>query len=234
MIARVLVLTFWILLVAVPSASASTSPFGFGRHEVTVSETAHVRANADVALIRIGCDVTRPAVVDVTRDARQRIEAVTAALTSAGVRPSDITTLVYSIDAAAATGTEGQSGFRVIHLLQVKVRDFHRVPSLVEAAVDAGANTTRGVEYTLEDPANSIAHAQGIAIARAQARARETAAGAGLYFDRIVGVTGDLRQVTSSPALGAQPREVSVAVTVTVRYGVYRFSPFGRVVPPLF
>lgn len=119
------------------------------------------------------------------------------------------------------------------HLVQIKVRKIDHVAAVVEAAVAAGANAVRVVSLAVEDPSEALARARAIAVKNAKDRAWELASAAQLWLDRILTITESEMQVTPDGDAKARPGQVEIGVTVTVQYGIMRWSPYSRVLPPM-
>jgi uncharacterized protein YggE len=208
------------------------------RRELTVTGSGKVSVRADTALTTLGAETTRPGFTDAIGDVAKRMNAVLSAVKALGVPEEDIKTVTYSVEARTPkpgdAGDPGRiTGYRVTHLVQIKVRKIDHVAAVVEAAVAAGANAVRVVSLAVEDPSEALARARAIAVKNAKDRAWELASAAQLWLDRILTITESEMQVTPDGDAKARPGQVEIGVTVTVQYGIMRWSPYSRVLPPM-
>jgi hypothetical protein len=121
--------------------------------------------------------------------------AATSGATSAGAAPG----------AAAAmpmmAPPQPQGVYRVSNMVEVTVRDIGKAGSVLESAVNAGANNVWNVTFTLDETKGAEAQAREKAVADARARAEELARLNGLRLGSIVSV---------STLIGATPGPMGV------------------------
>jgi uncharacterized protein YggE len=123
------------------------------------------------------------------------------------------------------------TGFEIINQLQVTVHDTDALGELLDAAVQAGANSIYGVTFYVEDQTSAASEARVEAVEDAHTRAEELAAAAGMSLGPIVflsegtpsypgPVYGMGRGGGEMAAQGApvQPGSTIVAVDVSVTY----------------
>lgn len=72
-------------------------------------------------------------------------------------------------------GVQTVRGYRATNTVTIKVKDLSRVPELMEAAVNAGANMVEGVRFSLSDPGALEGQALDAAIDNAKAQAERVA-----------------------------------------------------------
>ena len=141
----------------------------------------------DVAVVRMGAEMRAPTVAEATADVARRSIAIIDRVKSLGVAERDITTVAYSIDPVIAPRrTEDDPtrivAYRVVNMVQVKMRDLGAVGRILDGALTAGANTIAGLQFTVDDPSRPEAEARALAVKAAASTAQQlaTAAGVGL------------------------------------------------------
>jgi len=145
---------------------------------ITVVGEGSVKIKPDVAQANIGVEVVEPTVKEASRGARDTMEAVLKALTEQGVDEKDIQTSGFSVWTERPYGPEGPSDevlYHVSHQVAVTVRDLDTVGTVLDAAIEAGANNIYGVTFSLADPSQVESRARKEAVANAQAKAQELA-----------------------------------------------------------
>ncbi|KQT46121.1 SIMPL domain-containing protein [Devosia sp. BK] len=159
---------------------------------ITIEGRGEVRAAPDMALINSG--VTTQA-----ETARAALDANTAAmaelistLKEAGIEPRDIQTSGFSVnpnyvysetrDDMGYTLPPKINGYQVSNTVTVAVRDLKELGNILDMAVNVGANTINGVNFSVADPTDlyNEARKQAFADAREKAELYATAANATL------------------------------------------------------
>ena len=202
------------------------------QRELVVTGSGKVAVKADTALVSLGAEATRPTFAETTGEVMWRMSGALAALKALGIADGDIMTVTYAIDSRTEAGRV--VGYRVTHLVRVKVRKLDRVATVVEAAVAAGANTVREVSYDVDDPSAPIARARTLAVRDAAAKAWQLASAAGAWLDGVLTITEGPVRIGHDGGARAEPGQLEVDVAVTVRYGLLILSPYSRIFPPMF
>lgn len=153
------------------------------QRSVTVSGNGQVLITPDTGIVTLGVEINGPEIGAAQSDAAQRMEAIIAAMQAAGIAEADITTSNYNVWADRNYEQPDQPirAYFISHTITVKVRNIDQVSAIIEAGIEAGANTIQGVHFTVEDPGNAVSEARELAIADARAKADDLA--------RITGVT---------------------------------------------
>jgi len=146
---------------------------------ITVVGEGKVRIKPDIARAQIGVEVLMDSVKAASEANKERLEAVLAALEGQGIAAADIQTSGFSVY-AERFGYDGplpddQTNYRVSNNVNVIVRDLDTLGTVLDAAIEAGANNIYGVEFSLEDPSIIESAARESAVADAQAKAEELA-----------------------------------------------------------
>ena len=116
------------------------------------------------------------------------MKAVMAALQAQGIPAEDIQTVNYAMGVEQVVDRDGkptcvETRTRVSNQVRIKVTDLNQTGTVLAAALKAGANTVGGIEFGVLDPVALQTQARDKAIADAQAKATQLAAG----FDAKLG-----------------------------------------------
>jgi uncharacterized protein YggE len=79
--------------------------------------------------------------------------------------------------------------YRVSNNAQITIREIDSVGAVLDAAIDAGANSVWGVNFRLDDPDRVQSQAQEAAIADAQAKAESLASLTGSSVGRVISIS---------------------------------------------
>ncbi len=179
---------------------------------VTVVGEGTVRIKPDIAQAVIGVEVVYPTVEEATQATRELMDAVLAALTDAGVDPTDIQTSGYSVwaDRGFEGPMAGDIRYRVSNTVMVTIRDLDQVGAVLDAALAAGANNIYGITFTLSDPRVAESEARAKAVEDARRKAEELA--------ELTGKTvGDVLQI--SEVIGGPPGMFGVPLAKGLELG---------------
>ena len=159
-----------------PQATVSTAL----PRTITVVGTGTVTIEPDVANVTLGVETSGTSVKLATNESTETMEAIIAALKAEGVATMDIETSGFSVwsDQRTFEGTfsaEAATTYRVNNNLGVTVRDLDSLGAVLDAAIEAGANSIHGVTFTLAEPEAQEAEARAAAVANARAKAQELA-----------------------------------------------------------
>jgi uncharacterized protein len=155
---------------------------------VTVSGHGQVAVTPDTGMVNLGVEVQNADLGAAQTEAADRMEAVIAAMRSAGIAEADITTANYNIWVDRDWDRPEQTirGYNVSHSISVKVRNVDTVGEIVEAGLEAGANSVQGIYFTVEDPGDAVSQARERAINDARAKAEDLARLTGVTLGQVV------------------------------------------------
>ncbi|MBN1262344.1 MAG: SIMPL domain-containing protein [Anaerolineae bacterium] len=174
-------------------------------YTINVNGTGIASGAPDVADIVLGVDVVNVDAGKAVTESSATMNAVLDAVKALGIEEKDIQTANYSMWVEQVYDKEGQPTgerrYHVSHQLRIRLRDVAATGRVLEAALDAGANTVNGVTFTVEDSKALQQVARQEAVQNARAKAEQLAAGLGVKL-------GDIRQV--SEYSGYQPAPVPV------------------------
>ncbi|MBI4770355.1 MAG: SIMPL domain-containing protein [Chloroflexi bacterium] len=175
------------LALAAGCAPAGDRPFD---HTLNVTGEGSAQVPPDLAVASIGVHVQKAEAGAAVEENNRRSNAVAAAIKGLGVADADLQTLNFSIFARDQYDRDGSPTGEVLYVtdntVTVTVRDLSKLGAVLDAAVQAGANSIFGVSYAVEDQSAAAAQAREKALADARARAEQLAAGAGVTLGRVL------------------------------------------------
>jgi len=146
---------------------------------ITVVGKGTVSTKPDTAQASLGVETLGKDVKEATARSTKTMEAILKALTGLGIAERDIQTSGYSIWSEVNTGPEGQTTdqvtYHVTNTVNVKVRKLDQMGSVLDAAINAGANSVYGVSFYLDDTKAVESQAREKAVADAREKAEELA-----------------------------------------------------------
>lgn len=127
-------------------------------------------------------------------------------------------------------------GYTVRQSVQVKVRDFETIGTLLSGVVENGANNVSQLSFTIDDPTEAQNDARAEAIAKAKEKAQSMARAGGFSIGKLISIS----EGVSSPYYGRdyayaemamadgmggaapkiEPGSQDVSVTVTLQYEI--------------
>jgi len=214
--------------VATPDPSANA---------IVVNGTGRIAVAPDTALLTLGVESQAAGLADATSDAARRMSAVVARVKAFGVADTDIATVSYSVDPRTAPSDPARRdepprivGYRVTNVARVTVRKLSDAGPILDAAVGAGANAVRGIQFTLADSDKATTDARASAVGDAMVKARQFAAAAGVTLGPVLSIReSGLSPPTPLPrgafrmeATPIEPGQLEVVVTVELRQAIHR------------
>ncbi len=172
------------------AAPAAKAPAEANARTVSVSGSANVKLQPDIAYMSFGVQ-TRAADAAAARDANSTaMDKVLAAVKGKGVdTDKDVKTTNFSINPIYDEKNQKVTEYQVYNTIQVKVRDLDKLGEVMEAATAAGANTASGLWFDVEDREAAYNQALVKAIENAKLRAQTLAGSAGTTLGDVVSVT---------------------------------------------
>src|SRR5690606_30932158 len=96
--------------------------------------------------------------------------------------------------------------FRASNTVEITVRDLNRVPAVLSAATNAGANQVHGLSFTIDDPAPVEARARDEAMTDARKRAEQLARLGGVTLGPVVAIQDGERHGGFPPPIAMEAR----------------------------
>ncbi len=229
-----LCLVFAVLLAAGCVTVATPDP---SANAIVVTGTGRVAVAPDTALLTVGVESQAAGLAEATSDAARRMSAVVARVKAFGVADTDIATVSYSVDPRTAPSDPARRdepprivGYRVANVARVTVRKLSDAGPILDAAVGAGANAVRGIQFTLADSDKATTDARASAVGDAMVKARQFAAAAGVTLGPVLSIReSGISTPTPLPrgafrmeATPIEPGQLEVVVTIEFRQAIHR------------
>ena len=178
-----------------------------GSSTVEVTGEAELRLPPDQAVLSLGVTTEGPTAREAMDKNATLMTAVMAALTSAGFTGKDVRTQAVSLHPVMDYRPNEQPriiGYRASNTAQVTTRDPATIGRALDAGVQAGANVSAGLSFTLADPRAAETQALRLAVQDAQQRATAMAEAVGKKVTRIVEVRAvDAERIVPRPEVMA-------------------------------
>ncbi len=147
-----------------------------GERTIRVEGMGEVKVSPDEAFIDLGLETLAPTAKAAADENARKMDKVIAALVQAGIPRKEIETRNYTVypeyhQQTRPDETPKLRGYRVSNTVEVHVRELTRVGTLLDTALNAGANRVESVRFGLSKPEV----AQGDALRNAVERARQSA-----------------------------------------------------------
>jgi uncharacterized protein YggE len=158
---------------------------------IRVSGDAQVAAKPDRVQIDIGVTTRAEKSADAAAENARQTDAVLTALKKAGGSTAVLKTVNYSLSPTYRyqSGHEPTlTGYTASNVVQVTLDDLTKISNVIDASAQAGANTVRGIGFTLRDQDAVHAEALRKAVAKARADVDVLAQALGLKIVRVLSV----------------------------------------------
>jgi uncharacterized protein YggE len=224
----------------------STSSIGYAPASVPLTEQPYisvrgmgiVSARPDMLTVQIGVIVENGSLADAQWDANTKINAAMKLLTEGGVADRDISTSRLAVEPLIVYENNKpprQTGYRVTHILNVKLRDIAKSGKLIDSVVAIGVNKVQSLSFSFSDPTALLKQARDAAMNDAKAKAQQfaTQGGVGLGLPILIQDAGANTLPNSSaplfdagkasntpPTTPINPGEQEVKVEVSVLYAM--------------
>jgi uncharacterized protein YggE len=202
-----------------------------------VEGTGKVSAVPDTAEVNLGIETSKKTVVEAQKEANEKINRIIDAVKKIGIEERYIKTVNYSVY-PQYDFKEGRSvtGYNVNVSLQIKVKNFEKINTVIDSATSLGANQVGGLNFTIDDKKleELKMQARKQAIEEAKKKAKEMAALAGIRLGKIVNISENstspyfpqsLKQMQMGMGGGdqetqtqIQPGESEITISITLSY----------------
>jgi len=223
-------------LTPVPSMPA---PADFPTNTLTVTGIGMAAGEPDIAYIDLGVETMDASIATAFATAADTMQNVISALSEAGIAREDIRTSAVNIypqdNYDPQTGQPTDRTYRVSNTLHVTVRDVTMVETVINTAVNAGANSIYNFAFGIEDTAALEEQARQAAVANARLRADQLAAALGVTVGRPVVITesyggnpvppipygyGGAAMDVAQSSLPVETGQLNVTVQILVTYSI--------------
>lgn len=159
---------------------------------LSVSGSGVVTLTPDIAYVTIGVHTEGKDASEVVAENNQDTQAVIDSLEALNIALQDIQTTNFSIYPQQQFDENGRPTGEITYIVDnsvfVTVRDLAKIGEVLNAAVEAGANSIYGIQFDVEDRTDAIAEAQIAAVQNAQAQAENLAEAAGVELGSIISI----------------------------------------------
>ena len=219
-----------------PTATITAEPMP---HTINVNGAGQVFLTPDVAYIYIGVHTENESAAEAVAENSDKSTAVAQALIDFGVDAKDIRTTNFSIYPYQNYGIDGLPAgttYAVDNTVYVTVRDLAQLGKLLDAVVQAGANTINSIAFDVSDRTAALSEARAAAVENAVTIAEELADAAGVSLGDIVNISyydaipypvyetfagkGGGGGVAMEAAVPVNPGQMSLTVTVSITYEI--------------
>lgn len=180
---------------AYDTAIAQDASSPFPQRYITVVGEGTVNIKPDIAKTTIGVETVKASVKEASSENREILTQVIDALKAAGIAEKDMQTAGFNIYAEQLSQSESnpqdspQVRYHVINQVLVTIRNTERVGELLDIAIEAGANSSYGVEFRLDDQEAARSQARSRAVENARMKAEELATLTGTSVDEVLSVS---------------------------------------------
>jgi uncharacterized protein YggE len=178
-------------IVHAPFAATAAETDAGERRIIRVVGVASASATPDRAEIDLGV-LTQGANADQAASANaKRVDGVLAAVRKVLDSAAELKTIGYSVTPLYGEAKPGRSsaisGYSAQNVIRVTTSDLSRVSSIIDAAMAAGANDIRGLQFSIANEQDVRARALRDAVNHAKAEAEVIAAALGVKVLRVRG-----------------------------------------------
>ena len=217
---------------ATPTALAESTPI----RTITVTGQGEAVAAPDMALLNIGARTDAQTAAAALRQNSQNMAATIKKLKDLGIEDRDIQTSGLSInpryDYERNRSAPKLIGYTASNNLSVKLRDLAKAGSVIDQAVQSGANTIGGISFTFADPSPLYEAAREDAVKRAKAKADLLTEAAGVKLGKVMTIQDGYGPAPSpfvpvmessmkfDAAVPVQAGESTISANVTIIYEI--------------
>lgn len=201
-ITAVCLIAVLLLALAVPALAEKESE---GK-VIRVGGNATVSLAADTATLQIGVNTRDESVRKAQQDNAAAMNAVMDAIRGIGIEEKDIVTSQFNVFSNYEYSMDGQGRekrtlyYEVQNNVTVTIHDLTTIGAVLDAAVEAGANTTYGIAFSSTQENEAYQKALTRAVQDAMQKAQVIALAAGVEL-------GDLLYINSSQSTASYSRE---------------------------
>jgi uncharacterized protein len=160
---------------------------------LNVSGTGTVNLTPDVAYINIGVHTEKSTAAEAVSANSSQTQQVIEALKTSGVDPKDIRTTNFSIypntQYDPQTGERLGTTYMVDNTVYVTVHNLDKLGDLLDATVQAGANSVNSIQFDVADKTAAIKQARDQAVKDARSQAQELATAAGVTLGDVQSIS---------------------------------------------
>jgi uncharacterized protein YggE len=195
--------------------------------EAVVSVTGEGRSSLapDTAILALSVIKQAKTAQEALADNNKAMEAVVAALKTAGMADRDLQTSGFNIQPQFNFQNDNQPqpphvvGYQATNTLTVRVRDLSKLGALIDQTVSLGVNQGGDVQFINDKPEPALDEARKLAVADAMARAGTLSKAAGAKLGRIVQISESAERPMPQPVMRATMMKASLDSGVPMQAG---------------
>jgi len=203
---------------------------------LSINGSGTVYVTPDMASINLGIQTRDEQVKDATAENNRVIERIREVLAEYGVQEADVQTTNFSVYPYSEFDPDGMASnvtYQVDNTVNVTVRDISKLGEILDAVIDAGANSIYGIQFAVSDQESAYNQAMEAAVENAAERAEVLAAASGAELGELKSITtyfggGGIPMMYSEAATGMgggadvplSPGAMEVRVEVTAIYAI--------------
>ncbi|MBS7619983.1 SIMPL domain-containing protein [Candidatus Bathyarchaeota archaeon] len=141
--------------VGIPQTLGSISATTLGDQQyktITLTGSGSASAKADEATLTLGVQTEGPHASEASKKNAELMTKVINAIKDLGLEDEDIETVSYTISPVYDSDYLRVVGYRVVNLVNAKIRDLDLIGKVLDEASEAGANRIDGVSFGLSSP----------------------------------------------------------------------------------
>lgn len=189
MMSMMVALTLLAGSMALPAFADTATPNN-NPHVIAVTGSGKVIAKPDIAYLQVGYQAQDKVALVAQNEAKANMAEIIKQLKAAGVKNTDIKTTNISLYKTADYVKEVKTEYYVaINTVEVTTRDLDKIGSLIDTAVNAGANELGSVRFTVEDEEKYQIQAITLALKNAGNKAKAIASFSGLTINKPSKIT---------------------------------------------
>lgn len=188
MMSMMVALTLLAGSMALPAFADTTTPAN--PHVIAVSGSGTIIAKPDIAYLQVGYQAQNKVALAAQNETKTKMAAIIKKLKAAGVKDADIKTTNISLYKTADYVKEVKNEYYVaVNTVEVTTRDLDNIGSLIDTAVNAGANELGSVRFTVEDQEKYQIQAITMALKNAGNKAKAIANFSGITINKPSKIT---------------------------------------------
>ena len=202
--------------------------------QIRVTGTATITAEPDIAATDVGVQTYHKEVDVAVAQNNRAIDAIISALRQQGIAEDDMRTSQFSIYPQRDYTNNRPNeivGYQVNNMISVTMRDLDAIGETLQAAIDAGANSINGVNFTVEDPTVLRDEARAEAIKDARRRAEIMAEAAGIQLGDVTYISemsypgpvmmrAEYDKAAADSGVPIESGELELTISVEVTFGI--------------
>jgi uncharacterized protein YggE len=202
------------------------------RNRIVVTGEGRVQTAPDQATVTAGAQVQHARAAEAISQANQIVERMLARWRQLGLRPDQLRTAGVQVTPVHGSGRGDNAppqitAYQAINIVAATVDDVRLVGRVLDAAIEAGANTAHGISFGLRDSARARADALTQAVREARAKADVIAQAAGVRIRAVEHIAEGGAEVMTRDVVAArisaaptpiEPGTVGVRASMTVTF----------------